>query len=214
MINDSLFYFRNPTDFSKFIEKLNIYNDWKIGKGTMNERGERIRNKGYTNYLRNKFNNKKMFRRSVSVSEIVSWLDSFVIMKRVFEKLSNNIKGIEFNEIQIYCEYMIKMSKKMRVDFVIKYKNIILVIEFRMVNNYTKIKTTWNKKKIELLVYKELIENYVEANIKILTFAFISLYEYDGKVLDEAHYDYNNNQVDFLVTYLVEFVIKRQRIID
>ena len=56
MINESLFYFRNPTDFSTFIEKLNIYNDWKIGKGTMNTRGESIRNKGYTRYLRDRFN--------------------------------------------------------------------------------------------------------------------------------------------------------------
>ena len=82
MKNDSLFYFNNPNDFKKFINSLNIYNDWKIGKGTMNSRGESIRNKGYTNFLRDKFNSKRMFRRSVSISEIVSWLDSFVIMRR------------------------------------------------------------------------------------------------------------------------------------
>jgi hypothetical protein len=214
MINGSLLYFHNPTDFSKFIEELNIYNDWKIEKGTMNERGESIRNKRYTNYLREKFNNKKMFRRSVSISEIVSWLDSFVIMKRFFDKLSDNIEDVEFNGIELCCEYMIKMSKKMRIDFVIRYKNIVILIEFRMVNNYTKIKTTWNKKKVELLVYKELIENYTQPDIRILTFAFISLYEYDGRVIDKAHYDYNNNQVDFLVKYFVEFVIKKQREID
>ena len=211
MINESLFYFRNPTDFSTFIEKLNIYNDWKIGKGTMNTRGESIRNKGYTRYLRDRFNNKNMFRRSVSISEIVSWLDSFVIMKRLFDKLRENIERTEFDEIELYCEYVIKLSKNMRVDFVIRYKKIILIIEFRMVNNFSKIKTTWNKKKLELLVYKELMENYIETDFRLLTFAFISLYEYDGKVIESLHFDYNNNQVDFLVRYLVEFVIKKQR---
>ena len=211
MINESLFYFRNPTDFSTFIEKLNIYNDWKIGKGTMNTRGESIRNKGYTRYLRDRFNNKNMFRRSVSISEIVSWLDSFVIMKRLFDKLRENIERTEFDEIELYCEYVIKLSKNMRVDFVIRYKKIILIIEFRMVNNFSKIKTTWNKKKLELLVYKELMENYIETYFRLLTFAFISLYEYDGKVIESLHFDYNNNQVDFLVRYLVEFVIKKQR---
>ena len=213
MINESLFYFRNPTDFSTFIEKLNIYNDWKIGKGTMNTRGESIRNKGYTRYLRDRFNNKNMFRRSVSISEIVSWLDSFVIMKRLFDKLRENIERTEFDEIELYCEYVIKLSKNMRVDFVIRYKKIILIIEFRMVNNFSKIKTTWNKKKLELLVYKELMENYIETDFRLLTFAFISLYEYDGKVIESLHFDYNNNQVDFLVRYLVEFVIKKQRTI-
>jgi len=213
VINESLFYFRNPTDFSTFIEKLNIYNDWKIGKGTMNTRGESIRNKGYTRYLRDRFNNKNMFRRSVSISEIVSWLDSFVIMKRLFDKLRENIERTEFDEIELYCEYVIKLSKNMRVDFVIRYKKIILIIEFRMVNNFSKIKTTWNKKKLELLVYKELMENYIETDFRLLTFAFISLYEYDGKVIESLHFDYNNNQVDFLVRYLVEFVIKKQRTI-
>lgn len=214
MINDSLFFFRKPKDFSKFIKKLNVYNDWKIGKGTMNDRGESIRNKRYTNYLRDKFNNKNMFRRSVSIGEIVSWLDSFVIIERFFDKLRNKVDEVEFNEIELYCEYMIKMSKKMRVDFVIRYKNIILLIEFRMVNNYEKIKITWNKKKVELLVCKELMENYIDSDVRILTFAFISLYEYDGRVLDNSHSDYNNNQVDFLVKYFVEFVIKKQRRID
>ncbi len=116
MKNDSLFYFSNPNDYSKFLENLNIYNEWKIGKGTLNSRGESIRNKRYTNYLRNKFNSKRMFRRSVSISEIVSWLDSFVIMRRFFDKLRRLIEDDEFNDIEIYCEYMVKLSKKMRVD--------------------------------------------------------------------------------------------------
>lgn len=210
MKNDSLFHFNNPIDFLNFLNKLDIYNDWKIGNGTMNSRGESIRYKGYTNYLRDKFNNKRMFRRSVSISEIVSWLDSFVIMRRFINVLRNSIENNEFNEIKIYCEYMIKMSKKMRVDFIIKYKNIILLIEFRMVNKFTKIKTTWTKKKLELLVYKELLENYTDKDIKILTFAFISLYEYEGKYLDNIHLNYNNNQIDFLVEYFIEFVIKKQ----
>jgi hypothetical protein len=210
MINDSLLYFRNPADFINFTKKLNIYSDWKIAKGTMNDRGELIRNKRYTNYLRDKFNNKNMFRRSVSISEIVSWLDSYVIMKRFFEKLSIEIDEFEFSEITTYCEYMIRMSKKMRIDFVIRYKKIMLIIEFRMVNNYTKIKPTWSKKKLELLVYKELLENYMENDIKILTFAFISLYEYDGKFIDTSHREYNNNQIDFLVQYFIEFVLNKQ----
>jgi hypothetical protein len=210
MENDSLFHFNNPSDFLKFINKLDIYNNWKIGNGTMNSRGESIRQKGYTNYLREKFNNKRMFRRSVSISEIVSWLDSFVIMRRFIEKLSNSIDKNEFDDIEIYCEYMIKMSKKMRIDFIIKYKNIMLLIEFRMVNKFTKIKTTWNKKKLELLVYKELLENYTNDDIRILTFAFISLYEYDGTELDNIHLNYNNNQIDFLIEYFIEFVIKKQ----
>lgn len=211
MINDCLFYFRNPSGFLKFIKTLDVYNEWKIINGTMNSRGESIRNKKYTNYLKEKFNNKNMFRKSVSISEIVSWLDSFVIMTRLFNLLGEYIEENEYNQIEVYCEYMIKMSKKMRVDFIIRYKKIILLVEFRMVNNFTKIKPTWDKKKIELLVYKELLGNYLDEKYKILTFAFISLYEYDGKEIDGTHFDYNNNQIDFLARYILDFVIKKQR---
>ncbi len=207
MKDDSFLFFKNPKYFCNFLNSLDIYNDWKITKGTMNSRGESIRNKRYTNYLRNRFNNKKMFRRSVSISEIVSWLDSFVIIRRFFKKLSSSITHDEFEDIELYCEYMIKMSKKMRVDFILKYKDTLLLIEFRMVNNFTKIKATWNKKKVELLVYKELLENYIPLDTKILTFAFITIYEYDGKSIDDAHLNYNNNQVDFLVEYFIKFVI-------
>ncbi len=210
MEKDSLLYFKTPSSFLSFIDSLNIYNEWKIGNGTMNSRGESIRNKGYTIYLRNKFNSKNMFRRSVSISEIVSWLDSFVIMRRFLLKLRSSITEVEFNEIEIYCEYMIKMSKKMRIDYIIKYKDTFLLIELRMVNNFTKIKTTWSKKKIELLVYKELLENYIPKEIKILTFAFISLYEYKDKKKDVIHLNYNDNQVDFLVEYFKSFLINKQ----
>lgn len=212
MENESLFHFHSPMDFYSFINSLDIYNEWKIGNGTMNSRGESIRNKGYTNFLRDKFNNKNMFRRSVSISEIVSWLDSFVIMKRFFDKLRITIDSSVFNEIDIYCEYMIKMSKKMRIDFILKYKDIIILLEFRMVKDFRKIKPTWSKKKLELLVYRELLENYISTETKILTFAFISLYEYDGRVLDDIHLNFNNNQIDFFVEYFLEFVIKKQNL--
>jgi hypothetical protein len=211
MKNESLLFFKTPESFFKFLNSLDIYNDWKITKGTMNSRGESIRNKGYTKFLRERFNNKKMFRRSVSISEIVSWLDSFVIMRRFFKKLYSSITVEEFNNIELYCEYMIKMSKKMRIDFILKYKNTILLIEFRMVNDFTKIKSTWNKKKVELLVYKELLENYIPTETRILTFAFISLFEYDGRNIEDIQLNYNNNQVDFLAEYFTEFVVKKYK---
>lgn len=211
---DSFLFFKTPTSFYKFLYSLDIYNDWKITKGTLNNRGESIRNKVYTNYLRERFNNKKMFRRSVSISEIVSWLDSFVIMKRFFQKLHSSITDEEFDCVELYCEYMIKMSKKMRVDFILKYKNTILMIEFRMVNDFTKIKKTWNKKKMELLVYKELLENYIPNQTRILTFAFISLFEYDGNKVEDIHLNYNNNQIDFLVEYFTEFVINKYKNVE
>jgi hypothetical protein len=209
MKEEMFLYFENPNSFSVFLKKFNVLNDWKITSGTMNERGTYISNKWYSNYLKNKFNSKSFFRRSVSISEIVSWLDSFIIMKRVFDSLILQVEQKEYERIEIYCEYVIQMSKMMRVDYIIKYNDIILLLEFRLVNDFEKIKTTWTKKKTELLIYKELCENYFDKEYKILTFAFISLYEHEMNIPNQAHIDYNNNQVDFLCKYIKKFMINR-----
>ena len=80
-----------------------------------------------------------------------------------------------------------------------------------MVNDFKKIKGTWSKKKGELLIYKELMYNYIGADIRILTFAFISLYEFDHREEEFSHSHYNNNQVKFLVEYIQKYMIKRNK---
>lgn len=207
MKEDALAYFENPQEYLKFVHTLDIYNGWKISKGTMNARGELIRNKSYANQLRKMFSVKKVFRREVSIAEIVSWLDGFVIMIRIVEKLRESVSLEQFSKIEIYFEYVIKMSKKMRVDFIIKYGDRILLLELRLVDNFRKIRGTWNKKKSELLIYKELMYNYIEDDIRILTYALISLYEYNDKKEELTHSQFNTNQVNYLTDYILKFMI-------
>lgn len=208
MKENSFLYFENPKVFLEFLKKFNVLNEWKISSGKLNDRGKRISSKWYYRYLKDKFNSKNMFRRSVSISEVVSWLDSFVIMRRVITNLLEIGCEQQIERIEISCEYMIEMSKKMRIDYLLKYDDIVLLLEFRLVNDYEKIKTTWTKKKSELLIYKELCKNYMSADIKILTFAFISLYEYELGVPNASHIDYNNKQTLFLCDYIRKFMIK------
>lgn len=211
MREDSLGYFSSPKMYVKFIQELDIYNGWKITKGLMNARGEIIRHKSYANHLRKMFSKKKAFRREVSISEIVSWLDSFVIMSRVVEKLRENLETKDFNKIEIYFEYIIKMSKKMRIDFIIKYDDTLLLLELRMIDNFRKLKGTWSKKKSELLIYKELLYNYIDKDTKVLTYALITLYEFNGKEKDLAHYKYNNDQAEYLAEYIRKFMVDIQK---
>ncbi len=208
MKDDSLGFYKCPQDFLRFVESLDIYNGWKMTKGFMNARGEIIRHKPYANQLREMFSSKKAFRREVSISEIVSWLDSFVIMTRVINALRETISIEEYNNIEIYFEYIIKMSKKMRIDFIFTYKDTILLIELRMLDNFKKIRSTWSKKKGELLIYKELMQNYIEDK-RILTYALITLYEFNGRVSEETHMKYNNDQAQYLAEYIRKFIIYR-----
>jgi len=207
MKEESLGYFKTPKSFQRFIDRLDIYNGWKISKGLMNTRGELIRNKPYSNQLRKMFSVKKAFRREVSISEIVSWLDSFVMITRTLDVLKSKLSNEEFDNIEIYFEYIIRMSKKMRIDFIIKYNQKLLLLELRMVNDFNKIRSTWNKKKSELLIYKELMYNYIDYDIRILTYALITLYEHEGKQENLKHSKFNNDQAQYLAEYIDKFMI-------
>ena len=210
MKEDALAYYSKPKDYLRFIEGLNIYNEWKILKGSMNTRGEAIRHKSYAIKLRKMFSDKKAFRREASISETVSWLDSFVMMTRTLDVLKRNNSREEYEKIEIYFEYIIKMSKKMRIDFIIRYETNLLLLEVRMVDNFTKLKGTWTKKKSELLIYKELMYNYIGSDIKILTYALITLHEYEGREKMHKHIKYNNNQAEYLAEYIHKFMIKNR----
>jgi len=77
-----------------------------------------------------------------------------------------------------------------------------------MLDNFKKIRSTWAKKKGELLIYKELMQNYIEDK-RILTYALITLYEFNGKVSEQTHIKYNYDQAEYLAEYIRKFIINR-----
>ena len=210
MKDESLIHFNNPMKYNNFIEELDIYNGWQIESGLMNDRGEKIRNKSYSVKLRKLFNDKKMFRKSVSISEIVTWLDSFVHIDRILTLLRINFDTEILNEIEISFEYIIEMSKKSRVDCIIKYKNRYCLIEFRTVNKFERMKAAYDKKRIELMIYKDMMENYMPIDSKIIVLPFIGLYEFEEGKLIEKHRINNIKQAQFASEYIDKYLVSPQ----
>lgn len=208
MEKNSMLHFKSLSEFRLFYYELDIYNNWRIYKGLLNDRGKMIENRRYVQYFRGLFESKGLFYRKVSLAEIVSWLDSLSLLIRVFE-LFERMYGTSFsNHISIYVEYMIKLSKRMRLDYVIEYNGKLLVLEFRTVNSFEKIRSTWQKKFSELLIYKELLSNYI-IDKEIRLYAFIALYEYNNSGIVKKHVKYNDDQVEYLCKYIREFLIKK-----
>lgn len=209
MKEDTLFYFSSPSELIKFIYELDIYNGWKIQSGRMNDRGSKIYDRRYVRILREAFNSRGFFRTKVTIAEIVSWLDTMTLVKRVLIALQKQLNPEDYDGIQIYCEYMIQMAKKMRIDYVFEFQDRLLLIEFRTVNNFEKLRSTWQMKFHELLVYKELMGYYLPDK-QFRLYAFIAMYEYEGSSILHQHKEYNDNQVNYLAEYIKRYLIHKK----
>lgn len=209
MKDDTLLYFQNPNTFIVFIYDLNMYYDWRIQSGLLNDRGRKITSKPYVEQLRKLFNDRNFFRKKVSIAEIVSWLDTMSIMKRLMISLQKGLTDEQYEGVQIYVEYMIQMSKKMRIDYILEYDDRLLLIEFRTVSKFEKLRPTWQMKFNELLVYKELL-SYYKTDKKIYVYAFICMYEYNDSQLIVKQRQYNNNQIAYLTEYIKRYLITKK----
>lgn len=205
MKKDCLIYFESPESFSDFVEKYKICEFWRIEEGKMNDRGKVINSLEITQFLRNLFAKKEFFRRQVSIAEIVSWMDNLSMLVRLLRKLKNEISSKEYNDLQIFFEYRISLSKNMRIDLLFKYNNRILLLEQRTVNNFEKLRPTWQKKITECLVYKELISYYMPDD-KLILYAMIMMFEFRNNYPISKNICYNNNQINYLIRYMKAYI--------
>ena len=188
-MNESLINFNSPQEYFLFLKKIGIVGKWKIEDGRMNNRGKSIIGKSYCQKLVKLFEEKDLFRKKVSVAEVISWLDSFQHVSRILNRLETLIEEKFYSDISITFEYVIPFSKKSRVDCIIGYKGNICLIEFRTVDSFDKIRKAYEKKITELIIYKELFSNFMNKN-KVIVYPFIGIYEYKFKSLIEKNQNY------------------------
>lgn len=152
------------------LESLNILiedtlsiNNWWIYNESLNERLNKIRDKDYFKILKNQAKRKNIKCNDV---EIVSWLDTLNLLYFSVNNSSDKIK----DNITIFQEFCIPLSNK-RADYVLAYKNNLLIIEF----SFNKLGTEYNyeKKLTQAIGYKELLSNLLDKNIKIGTYTFL-----------------------------------------
>jgi len=208
MKGNTLLHFDNPIKFLEYIKQFEIYDDWKINNGLMNDRGYKIAGSDFFVEVRRLFELKEIFRKKVSIAEMTTWLDSFVHLERLCNLMIANFTQEQLSNIEIGIEYVVKMSKKSRVDVVIKYMNKYCLFEFSTVKGFNKLKTTYDKKRIELMIYKDMMSNYIEYPSKIICYPFIGLYEYQGDQRQEKFYRNNINNISYAYEYLRKFLLK------
>jgi len=207
MKESTLLYFGSPMEFVEYIHRFEIYKDWKIQHGLMNDRGYLVGGSDFFVEIRRLFDLKDMFRKKVSIAEMTTWLDSFVHLERLCNLMIANFSKEKLDNIEVGIEYVLKMSKKSRVDVVIKYKSKYCLFEFSTVKSFSKLKTTYDKKRLELIIYKDMMHNYIEYPSKIICYPFIGLYEYENDKREEKFYRNNLNNISYAYEYLKKFLL-------
>jgi hypothetical protein len=207
MEKDSLLYFNNPLEFIKYIHRFEVYKDWKIESGLMNDRGGKVANSDFFKEIRRLFELKGVFRKKVSVAEMVTWLDTFVHLERLFNIIIANYDNDYIKDIKIGFEYVVQMSKKSRIDCVIKYRNNYCLFEFTTVNKFTKLKASFDKKRIELIIYKDMMYNYISNKSKIICYPFVGLFEYHDGIRNNKFYINNKNNIAYAYDYLKAYIL-------
>ncbi len=210
---ESMLAFSHLNDFVSFYDGLGLRHKWQIRVGDMNRRGIIISDKPYTKRLRELFAKKKLFRRNVSIAEIVSWLDSYVIIDRVIKQLDKLLKPDEFDSISMYSEYRIKLSKNRRIDFVFETRERVLIAEFRLSDKFPNMSNVWQKKETELMIYKELLSNYIN-NKRIYIYAFIAMPECTEEQGLDKNQTYNNNNVGHFARYIATYLFDKGDLFD
>ncbi len=208
MEKQSMLGFKYLGDFVDFYESLDFIRPWKITTENMNERGRRIENRRYTEKIRKLFAQKKLFRRMVSVAEIISFIDGYEIMSRVVKELKNDLSAKDFQAIELFNEYKIAFSKNRRIDYIFKYDKKLILVEFRVSTTFPNISGMWQKKETELLIYKELLQNYLPDYYKIHLYALIAMPEYHLNQPIPKQIKYNADNVRYFSAFLREIMVK------
>jgi hypothetical protein len=204
---NAMISFQKPEQFNDFYQSLSIHGGWKIQSGLMNQRGEVIKDTAYVNYLRNLFMSKNLFRRNVSIAEIVSFLDGYEFLSRILKSFKLKVSSDVYDSVQIHIEYKIPYSKNRRVDFVFEYNDQILLTELRLSADFPNQSGMWQKKELELIIYKELMTNFL-TNKSIYLYAFIGMPEYIKLQKISKNILYNDNNIEFFVDYLITYLVK------
>ncbi len=210
MFNEnSMISFQAPTEFSKFYEELSI-NGWKITDEYVNDRGQAIRHSSYAETFRKLFDEKHLFRRKLSIGELVSFVDNYYLINKLLLILKDTLSKEKYDKIKLFSEYRIIMSKNRRIDFILEYEEKVLLLEFRISNKFPNVSSTWQRKEAELLIYKELVNNYLPKRKDIFIYAFIGMPEYSLNVPIKKHIIYNNNNLEHLAKYINMFIVSER----
>lgn len=199
----TLMYSPTVKDFINEYEEIITF-DWNIRKGSEKYRYNNIKYSNLGKNLKNKI--KEKFNKNIKGYETISYADTLTFMYSLFNeyKLPNDIK--------IYVEFLIPFANKKRIDYLITFKNTILLLEFSYFyqkkkdeEDYEKEIDVYNRKLTQAMQYKTLLHNLINPKIKIIP--YVILYGPDQDMKGNLLFSGNKTKI-FELSELIKFLYK------
>ncbi|HBG33594.1 MAG TPA: hypothetical protein DEG42_06605 [Acholeplasmataceae bacterium] len=202
--------FEGLVSFNKFSDFLEI-EKWRIEKQLLKERVEKYGNNESFFNLKKQFNEKKLSMWELKDEEVITWMDTSILIRRLLVELFK--KGINAEQILIVMEYPLVFGNHMRSDYLIVYDRLIVVLEFGMFNQDEKrSEERYTKKLQESINYRQLIGNMVSKEIQVVNYVMIYLPEYDRHLKKELVENTKHNHEELMS--LSRFLVSNIRLQD
>lgn len=194
---------QNIYEYNKYVENLYKVSKWEIRPETYEERAKKLSKFSYWNILKNEFNEKKLTNKNLNDSQLVTYFDTMYLMYQLLNEITNEkIK----NEMKIIQEYRIDTLNKPRIDYLLTYRNDIILLEFGK-STPKDLSKSLTEKQRQLDGYKNALINNLENNEKYKITSIPIIY------LSEENETNKNNNADALRSALKQInkALKNQK---
>lgn len=198
----SMYSFKGLSSFNKFSDFLEKEH-WKIEKQLLKERAEKYKEKEWFIELTQMFKRNKISIWDLKKEEVITWLDTLLIMRRIMFELYK--KGIKEDGVTIFMEYPLVYGNHMRADYLIVYERLIVVLEFGMFNqDERRSEERYTKKLQESINYRQILGNLVSDKLSIVNYAMIYRPEYNRntKEMMGTNIKHNNLEITLISSFL------------
>lgn len=207
----ALNYFMTVNEFLQYSQVVE-QNEWKIEKQLLKDRVECYQSITIFKELSMKFHTEKLSIWPLKQEEVITWIDTLTIMRRVYFSLFK--LGIHQEKIITIMEYPLVNGNYMRTDYLLVYDRLIFVLEFGMFNQDEKrSEERYTKKLQESINYRQIIANQVSSKTKVINYTMIYRPEFDRhrKVNIDENITYNTNEINRLVNFVFHNVKKQDQ---
>lgn len=193
--------------FTDYLEKIN----WRIEKQLLKERVEKYTDNPKFKELKKQFNDSKLTIWPLKDEEVITWMDTLLIMRRTMMHLFK--KGILGEKLKIVMEYPLVYGNHMRTDYLIVYERLIIVLEFGMFNQDEKrSEERYTKKLQDSITHRQVLANMIRDQIKIVNYVMVYRPEYDRYYQRsfEENIEYNYREIRMLTDFIMNLVSEQE----